>query len=159
MVEYFSIELSQGQACLVSVEDFDKVSARRWHARHDNSGKFYACRAGVREDGRKTKFDMHRELLSPPAGYQVDHINGNSLDNRRENLRIATASENGRNRGPNKNNTTGIKGVSLIKGKFVAQLTLHRKNRIIGRFPTLEAAGKAVKSATARLHGEFGYVA
>ena len=85
----------------------------------------------------------------------VDHINGNGLDNRKANLRIASATENGRNRRRHSNNTSGFKGVKKDKGRWVANIG-GSKNRIrLGSFETPEEAHAAYCEAANRLHGEF----
>jgi hypothetical protein len=91
----------------------------------------------------------------PPLG--IDHINGNPSDNRICNLRLATDEQNGRNRGKNKNNITGFKGVSWHKqvGKFAAQIHHKRRKIHLGLFTTAEAAHAAYCEAAAKYHGEF----
>ncbi len=91
-----------------------------------------------------------------PSGY-IDHINGNSLDNRIENLRKATHQENLFNRGANKNNTTGFKGVRRTKcGKrYWAEIKINRKSKYLGTFESATLAHQAYCVAAASLFGEF----
>jgi HNH endonuclease/AP2 domain-containing protein len=91
----------------------------------------------------------------PPAG--IDHIDGNSLNNRWANLRAATPSENLRNRGKTRKNTSGYKGVSWSTSNngWVAQITHHYKTRNLGTFQTPEEAAAAYDEAATQLHGEF----
>lgn len=94
---------------------------------------------------------MHRQILGllPRDGHRGDHINGNRLDNRRSNLRVANASLNGQNRlGLEARNTSGYRGVTFDKTtrcrhKWRAQATLDGHNRTIGRFATADEAGVA----------------
>jgi len=87
----------------------------------------------------------------------VDHINGIKNDNRWENLRTATRSENNRNVGLRADNITGVKGVYIRKntGKYQAQIMVKGKNKYVGVFETLEEADKAIKSIRILEHKEF----
>lgn len=109
-------------------------------------------------DGKRQKrIYMHRQILNPGQGLEVDHINGNKLDNRRCNLRPATHSQNGMNRGARRGTSTGLKGVcfSKQKGKFHAVIHAGRKKNHIGFFLTAEAAKAAYDKAAIEKHGEF----
>lgn len=88
---------------------------------------------------------------------QVDHINLNGLDNRRCNLRLATNTENQRNKSKQVNNTSGYKGVYWRKdsNKWVAQIKVDNEVRHLGRFDTPEEAHAAYCEAAKQLHGEF----
>lgn len=94
------IKLTQGKFALVDPEDYERVSAFKWHASLESRGtKYYAVRFCY-DTGRRTKIRMHRFILGLPPGIfdpedrVVDHINNDSLDNRRENLEIVTQEEN-----------------------------------------------------------------
>jgi hypothetical protein len=91
-----------------------------------------------------------------PSG-DIDHINENKSDNRIANLRPASRSENMFNRGKNKNNTSGIKGVVFCKAtnKWRAQIMIDRKSVNIGRFKTKEEAANAYMMKAKELRGEF----
>lgn len=155
MVEYCQIELTRGQVVRVSPEDFDELARSNWYARWDKSAKkFYAGRNTM-----KKTILMHRAVTSCPLGLLVDHINGDTLDNRRENLRFATAAENGRNRGPNRSNSTGYKGVTLRNGRFVASIMVNRKVIFIGSFVAAYDAHLAYAEASKKHHGEFAKAA
>ena len=84
----------------------------------------------------------------------IDHINGNKRDNRIKNLREATISENGQNRGKQKNNTSGFKGVSLCKKskKWIASIRKNNKSKYLGCFTDAEKAHEAYKEAAKILH-------
>jgi len=87
----------------------------------------------------------------------LDHINGNPLDNRIVNLRAANQSENSRNRGPQTNNKSGIKGVhwSTAREKWVAAIQ-HRSRMIaLGRFDSKADAAAAYRRAALQVHGNF----
>ena len=87
----------------------------------------------------------------------IDHINGDPLDNRIENLREATIQQNGCNRGKNKNNSSGYKGVTWHKAnkKWLAQIMHNGKNIYLGCFDLLEDAAEAYQAKAKELHGEY----
>lgn len=98
----------------------------------------------------------HREWAEP----EIDHINGDSLDNRIENLRPATRSQNSRNHRKNRRNTSGVTGVSWmsVRGKWRCWITIERRHVHIGLFEKFEDAVAARKEAERRegydiLHG------
>ena len=92
-----------------------------------------------------------------PSDKEIDHIDGDGQNNGPENLRLATSSENKHNRGVQKNNTSGFKGVSWNKRdqKWQAKISHHRKHRHIGYHSTPEEAHAAYVRAAKELHGEF----
>lgn len=87
------IKLTRGLVAKVDDADFPSLSAFNWHARVDSQGKVYAVRRESVANGRAAVY-MHRQILCAPEGSDVDHINGESLDNRRSNLRVVSRSEN-----------------------------------------------------------------
>jgi hypothetical protein len=92
----------------------------------------------------------------PRLGSHRQHANRNRSDNRWDNLRDATPSENGGNKGVSKNNKLHIKGVSRTpSGKFRADIRLNRKNTYLGRFDTAESAAAAYATAAENYFGEF----
>src|SRR5690242_11721427 len=120
-----SIPLSRGLVALVDDEDYESLSGFNWFAQHI-SGKDYA----TRRVGEYTIL-MHRQIMGLRYGdeREVDHKESSkTLDNRRSNLRIAEHIQNMYNRGKNKNNTSGFKGVSWIarRGKWLAQICANR---------------------------------
>ena len=108
------------------------------------------------KDGLNCK-RLHRMIMGEPEGMDVDHKNVNPLDNRRENLRVATTQQNQYNKNKNKTNTSGFKGVSFKKQnqKFVAQIRIDGKNKHLGYFSTAEGAHECYKRAAIQHHGEF----
>ena len=124
---------------LVDVDDYDWLMQWRWSL----SPRGCAYRRGQVEK-KQIEIKMHRLLMGNPQ-QQVDHINGNPLDNRRENLRLATCAQNNQNRDPRGHGSSGYRGVSFQKdiGRWRAQHTLHRKKHHIGTFGTAEEAAVA----------------
>lgn len=152
------IELTQGWTTFVSDEDYDGLSKFKWYALR-NGSNIYAARNEGRPPFRRT-IQMHTVIMKTPRGMKTDHINGNGLDNRRENLRICTHAENMRNSRPHSNNTSGFKGVAWNKreSKWVAHIRLNRKRIHLGYFDTAEAAATAYEKAARELHGEFSRI-
>lgn len=154
MSDFMIVKTAKGVEFKVSPEDFDSVAAFPWHVR--NRG--YVARTIRDENGKRRQLHLHRFILGvDDAGVMVDHINGDPLDNRRENLRVCSNSENQRNRGVSKNSSTGYKGVCFHKqsGKYRAQIRHQGARHTIGQFPTPEEAAHAYNKASISLHGEF----
>lgn len=151
------IPLTKGKVALVDDEDYGWLSAFRWCALQVRCHRFYVVRNVPRGEGRRGTIYMHRAIACPPAGLQVDHINGDSLDNRRLNLRVATNAQNNRNRGVSKNNTSGFKGVCWDgqTKKWVAHIETDGRQKKLGRFDTPKAAHAAYCSAAKELHQDF----
>lgn len=124
-----------------------------WYVTHYGYVARKNVSAGKLEDVR-----LHRQIMQPSPGMFVDHINGNRLDNRRENLRVCTPSENVRNQKRSSTNTSGFKGVYWDKNaeKWKAQIQSGGKKINLGHYQTPEAAHQAYCSASKKYHGEFG---
>lgn len=100
---------------------------------------------------------IHHIIKGRKEGYDIDHINGNRLDNRIENLRFATRSQNKMNAKVYKNNKLGLKGVHFVEKthKFRASITLNKKKSMLGTFKTKEEAARAYDKKAKELFGEF----
>ena len=112
-----------------------------------------------RKDGLNNK-RLHRIIMNAPDHLQVDHINGDPLDNRKENLRLCNGSENQRNIGKQSNNTSGFKGVSWHKnhGKWYAQIMVDGKLKYLGSFDDPQIAYQAYCQAATKYHGDFAHL-
>jgi len=152
MAETAKIQLSKGKVALVDADMFDYLNQWSWFY-HKNG---YAMRS-YRKDGKYRKDRMHRVVVNAPLGLDVDHINGNKLDNRRENLRIATRSQNNANKRMQSNNTSGYRGVNWHKqrGKWVAKIQVDRKSIHLGLYEKKEDAARAYNKAAVLYYGEF----
>ncbi|MFH0938247.1 MAG: HNH endonuclease [Planctomycetota bacterium] len=150
------IKLTQGQVALVDNEDYERLSAHKWYAMKVRSGRFYAVRSTGKNPHRKRVL-MAREILNAPAGTEVDHVSGDTLDHRRSNLRLATHAENQRNRGKYQNNTSGLKGVSYdsTRRKWRAQIKVNGKVIYLGHFADTTDAARTYDGAALQLHGAF----
>ena len=151
------IPLHNGKFAIVDEADFQalQILSQTWTGINSNGKTYAAIVANV--DGRTKTTYMHRLLMDEPQGLTVDHINGNSLDNRRKNLRVATKSQNMQNAGANCRNTSGYKGVHWLKAacKWQARIRHDGKRIHLGVFDTAEQAHEAYCAAAESLHGEF----
>ncbi len=154
------IELTRGRVAVVDDEDFEKLAQYRWQC----SKGGYATRSGKMVDGKRPCLYMHVVVFGQPVpkGFQVDHRNGDLLDNRRDNLRLATYRQNQQNAKIRIDNLIGVKGVRFRKdtGKYVARIHTDNGKRIqVGAFNTPEEAKRAYDEAAIRFHGEFARTA
>lgn len=145
----------QGVKILVDDDMYETLSPFTWiiHNRGRVTKRLYA----IRFDENQKYTQMHHDVVGKKKGKVVDHINGNSLDNRRENLRHCTQQENCLNKAISSKNTSGVKGVYWEKSrkKWVARIFLQGKQTFIGRFDRLENAKKAYNKEAKKLHKEF----
>ena len=116
----------------------------------------YAIRSYGGRKNRKTIY-LHRMIINIPSGYVTDHINGNRLDNRRENLRVATRSQNRINSNIQKNNKSGTRGVYYDKHKkrWIVRLYKMRKKMLLASFKNIDEARKAYHNKAIEVYGEF----
>ena len=137
----------------VDDDDFDLVSQHAWH-RAPRKQVVYA-RTNL-PDGRSEY--MHRLIMGCPDR-QVDHRNGDGLDNRRENLRLATNAQNSANQRP-RGGSSRFKGVALCKqtGRWEANIRVNYRQRKLGRFDTEEQAAAAYDAAAAEAFGEYAHL-
>jgi hypothetical protein len=149
-----TIPLTKGKAAIVDDDLFASLSKHKWHY----GAKGYAVRAFRKPDGRKSLLGMHRVVCPAPDGLEVDHINGDALDNRASNLRLCTKKENKRNRKNSKANTSGFKGVHFDSrmGMFRARIRTDTLGNLhLGWFETAREAAAAYSMAAVKHHGEF----
>lgn len=144
---YKEIPLSQGKVALVDAEDYERVSKYKWFANR-RGVLWYA----IRTDGRTS---LHCFLMDAPKHLLVDHKNGDGLDCRRKNMRVATKAQNGMNRRIAADNTSGFKGVYRRGKKWAAQIYLNKERHYLGAWQTPEEAARAYDEAAKRLFGEF----
>lgn len=146
------IKLTKGYMAMVDNEIASEMARYSWHVSIKN-GTPYA-QANIKcEDGRFQKVLMHRKIMGAQKGQIIDHINGNTLDNRRSNLRIVTALENARNR--RSSSRYGYLGVRKTGDSWVALISPNRTDIALGTYPTIEQAAAAYNAAANSIYGEF----
>lgn len=146
------ISLSRGMVAFIDDEDYDRVSALKWH--YDGR---YALGNVKTENGTWIKVRMHRFILNTPTGVEVDHINHDMLDNRKQNLREANRQQNASNRNTPANNSSGYKGVCWSKKakKWQASVQISGVRLHLGTFESKEEAATAYDEATKTHNGKF----
>lgn len=143
------IPLLHGRIMLIDDADAALIVGRPWHAITARS-TFYG------QAGDDTTVLAHRLVMSAPKGTIIDHINRNGLDNRRENLRLCTTSQNHANRPAPVNNTSGYKGVVKARsGRWAARITVGFKARHLGTYDDPWDAAEAYNAAAVEAWGEF----
>lgn len=145
------IRLSQGKYAIVDDRDYDELSQWKW--KYSNG---YAVRS-VYQNGKQRTISMHRMVANTPSGKDTDHISGNTLDNRRENLRVCSHAENQRNRKMSKNNKSGYKGVVWAKHtmRWKTQIMVENKPKHIGYFNNIIDAAIAYNLAALCVYGQY----
>lgn len=148
------IVLNHGKVALVDDEDFERVTKLgRWGAMRD-PWNWYAARY-VNVNNKTVTTYMHRFIMDAPKGMQVDHINGDGLDNRRSNLRLATSSQNGWNRRARRPRKRAYKGITPKGGKWLAKIVANGKTYHLGYFSSPALGAAMYDLAALALHGEF----
>ena len=142
---------------LIDAEDWNRVKEHKWFL-HQPKDKIYVA------TGAEHRY-LHRLIMNTPSGMVTDHINGNTLDNRKVNLRVCTVAQNARNRNKNKNNVSGYIGVSFrpkAKGRnrWEARCGVkgpedkRSKNHYLGLYETAEEAARARDRFLRELRGD-----
>lgn len=155
------VPLTRGHEAVIDVMDVSLIKKRNWFAVPAENTVYACCCSRSDENGKRHTISMHRFITNAPFDVEVDHRDRNGLNNRRLNLRFATASQNQHNQKIHQNNTSGFKGVYWYKQnkKWRAQIYLKRKLKFLGYFNNREKAAEAYAEASRMLHGDFGRVA
>lgn len=116
------------------------------------------CYAMIRHNGKDHR--LHRVIMNCFDMKVVDHINHNTLDNRKSNLRICTRQQNQMNMRTSIDNKSGFKGVCYEKRRkhFRATIRINKKQKHLGSYKTAETAALAYNKAAIEYYGEFGYL-
>lgn len=151
-------KLGLGKFALVDNEDYEKVNQYKWHL---NTWGYPIVHEHIKGSGRinakQRTIWMHRVIMNAPDNMQVDHVNNNTLDNRKLNLRICTRQQNQFNLSRPKNNTSGYKGVYWLKinKRWMASISINDKQKHLGCFSTKEEAAIEYNKAAKKHRGEY----
>lgn len=145
------IPLTRNAFAEIDDEDFELVSRFKWRLQKRNP-----IATGYAVAGRNKIIYMHRLIINAPLDKEIDHIDRNSLNNHKNNLRPATRSQNVANSNNPKKKYKGVYKYS--KNRFRAMIWNGSKQIIIGSFKVEEDAAKAYNEAAHRIYGEFAYV-
>lgn len=149
------IPLTKGYEALVDDADYETLLRHRWSATVSKPGYVYAV---TRIEGKSVR--MHRLLMGAGAREVVDHVNHNTLDNRRSNLRIVSQRQNTYNARPQRGSASKYKGVHASTDKWVARIKDPASGKCLhlGRFDSEIEAAMAYNHAAQRLQGDCAYI-
>jgi hypothetical protein len=148
------IPLTRGLHAIVDAKNYEWLSRYKWCAQARRDGAtFYACR----NSGRRTIM-MHREIMKPPPGKVVDHINGNGLDNREDNMRNCTQAQNALNSRSRMSRKSRFRGVDPAGDKWQANFKYRGQTHYLGVFDDEVEAAKARDRKAYELNGPYAYL-
>lgn len=143
----------------VDKKDYEVLIKHIWRPSPKKTGGFYAT-TRIKTAGKYKTTYAHRIIMNPNKGMVIDHINHETLDNRRKNLRVCTQSQNAFNRGLQRQNTSGYKGVHYYsrKKKYCAYIDISRKRIHLGYFESAIEAAKKYNEIALFFRGEYAYI-
>lgn len=152
-----TISLTQGKVAIIDAADFERINQWKWHAVFKKHRDTWCAARTVRNGKKCRTVLMHRVILVAPDGMDVDHRDGDGLNNRRSNIRVATKQQNNFNKAIQRNSSSGRKGVSWNAScsKWHAYISVNRRKIYLGLFIDKEDAAKAYEDAAKAFAGEF----
>lgn len=151
------IKLTRGKFALVDDADYEYLSQWKWFCEtsHHAARDQHIGMDGKREIKKRIK--MHRLIMGFPKAMEIDHIDGNPLNNQRRNLRIVTHAQNQKNLKTPITNTSGFKGVSWskVRRKWIAGIHVDGRGYNLGGFDTIEEAARKYNEVAVERFGEF----
>ena len=151
------VPLAGGGEAVIDATDAALVGARNWHSRPTTRDGLVHVRCCIYESGVRSKRYLHRMLMNPPPGFEVDHVDGDGLNNRRANLRVATRTENQWNR-RSLINPLGKGVYERENGSFMSRIRANDRVYHLGSYQTAREARAAYEGASRVLHGEYALV-
>lgn len=147
------VPLTQGKVALVDDDDYDRVMRHKWFA--VRNGKHWYGKRCIYVDGKIVNCYIHRFILGVPDAVPVDHRNGDGLDCRKDNMRVASPRENAWNVRIGAKNTSGYKGVGRYKDGWKATIRKDGRAYTLTGFASAEFAAYVYDAMARRLFGEF----
>jgi hypothetical protein len=146
------VKISRGKIAIIDDDDYERINKHRWC--YWASGGYAGRKVTNNKVGSIAL--MHREIMNAQKGQEIDHINGNGLDNRKSNLRFVTRQQNMWNRKA-LNKTSSYKGVSfdVSSGKWLSQINIQGQKICLGRYIVQEDAAKAYDITAKQAFGEY----
>lgn len=155
------IKLTQGKYTIVDDDDFEHLSFFKWCVHSSKKGVHKYAYRSQKIKGKRFSVMMHRQILNVIGNVKVDHINHNTLDNRKKNLRICSDSQNNMNQLPQgRKKQSKYKGVGFHKKaqKWRAYIKKSGKQTHIGYYETQLECAIAYNEAAKKLFGEFAFL-
>jgi len=145
---------------IIDVEDFEKVNSHNgaWFSQISKGMETLYVVSNIKDGDNRRGIRLHRLIMDTPAGLVVDHINHDTLDNTRNNLRNVTVSENLQNQNIQRMSKSGYRGVIWFKptGKWMVRVTVSKKSKFIGYFTDVDEAGRVAHESRIKLMTCYG---